>query len=79
MEARGITASDARLVVMSTLGLPADSDPNTDFSAPVADAGQAMKNVAQAAFLVMGHIKAGLERGGVEATSRTLYIAISRA
>lgn len=75
MEARGISASDARLVVMSTLGLPADSDPNTDFSVPVTDAGQAMKNVAQAAFLVMGHVKAGLERGGAEATSRTLYIA----
>lgn len=75
METRGLSAADAGLVVVSTLGLPAATDPNGDFSAPASDARRAVNNVARAAFLAMGHIKAGLEQGGTGASGRAVLVA----
>lgn len=75
MEMRGLSPEDAARVAMSSLGLPGNADPNADFSAPDTEASRAMQRVAQAAFLSMGHIGAGLARAGTGASARTLHLA----
>lgn len=64
MDMRGLSMAEATKMVMAILRLPETTPHDLDFSSPANPDEAAIKQAAQVAFLAMGMIRDGFDRGG---------------